>query len=109
MPGFDGTGPSGEGPMTGGGFGYCRPGRRSAYGPGSASFGGRFGARRGFSGFGRGLGRIYFNRMPAYINRQSRTSAANTELAMLQQEAEDVSAHLKDVEARISQLEDRSE
>lgn len=23
MPGFDGTGPDGRGPMTGGGFGYC--------------------------------------------------------------------------------------
>jgi hypothetical protein len=26
MPGFDGTGPRGEGPMTGGGFGYCGTG-----------------------------------------------------------------------------------
>ncbi|HEY97007.1 MAG TPA: DUF5320 domain-containing protein [Dehalococcoidia bacterium] len=25
MPGFDGTGPSGMGPMTGGGRGFCRP------------------------------------------------------------------------------------
>jgi hypothetical protein len=26
MPGFDGTGPGGMGPMTGGGRGYCNPG-----------------------------------------------------------------------------------
>jgi len=43
MPGFDGTGPRGMGPLTGGGRGFCGP-----YG-----FGGGFG--RGF-GFGRGYG-----------------------------------------------------
>ncbi len=34
MPGFDGTGPSGMGPMTGGGRGYCNPaGRGVAWRP----------------------------------------------------------------------------
>lgn len=49
MPGYDGTGPRGEGPMTGGGFGYCTGG-----------FWPRFGRTRGFGrggGLGRGLGR----------------------------------------------------
>ena len=33
MPGFDGTGPRGMGPMTGGGRGFCSPwGLRQAYG-----------------------------------------------------------------------------
>ena len=35
MPGFDGTGPRGMGPMTGGGRGFCNPyyaGARSPYG-----------------------------------------------------------------------------
>jgi len=32
MPGFDGTGPRGLGPMTGGGFGYCAGGPASPYG-----------------------------------------------------------------------------
>jgi hypothetical protein len=32
MPGFDGTGPMGAGPMTGRGLGYCSP-SRSGYGP----------------------------------------------------------------------------
>ena len=36
MPGFDGTGPWGEGPMTGGARGYCNP---------------------GWGGYGRGYGR----------------------------------------------------
>ncbi|HHY05570.1 MAG TPA: DUF5320 domain-containing protein [Clostridia bacterium] len=43
MPGFDGTGPLGQGPRTGRGLGYCTPG---------------LGFRRGYGrGFGRGLGR----------------------------------------------------
>ena len=109
MPGFDGTGPWGEGPMTGGGFGYCRSGWGLAYRPGSAGFRGRFGAGRGFSGFGRGLGRIQLNRMPSYPGPQSRSLAANTELATLQQEAEDVKAYLKDVEAKIVKLEKKPE
>ena len=43
MPGFDGTGPMGMGPMTGGGRGFCNP----------------WGARTAFRGrgLGRGLGR----------------------------------------------------
>ena len=68
MPGFDGTGPSGMGSMTGGGRGYCNPsgaafGPAPAQGPGySGAFYGRgFGRGRGFRGgngpdFGRGRG-----------------------------------------------------
>jgi hypothetical protein len=39
MPGFDGTGPAGQGPMTGRGMGPCS---------GNAGYGQRFGGRRGF-------------------------------------------------------------
>ncbi|NLA38423.1 MAG: DUF5320 family protein [Methanomicrobiales archaeon] len=65
MPGFDGTGPGGRGPMTGGGFGYCSPavrgrwppmwGRRIPY-PGPVYGLGRGGMPRG-GGWGRGFGR----------------------------------------------------
>jgi hypothetical protein len=51
MPGFDGTGPRGMGPMTGGGRGFCNP-YNTAYGMG-------FGYRPGFGlpiGRGRGGG-----------------------------------------------------
>ena len=34
MPGFDGTGPAGMGPMTGGGRGWCNP-----YGPAYTGYG----------------------------------------------------------------------
>ena len=58
MPGFNGTGPAGMGPMTGGGRGYCNP-SQIAYGPAPASAPGYWGAGygRGFGpGFGRGRG-----------------------------------------------------
>jgi hypothetical protein len=72
MPGFDGTGPAGRGPMTGGGRGWCNPynagytgyqpygppyaapvGPAYAYGPGRP----RWGLGWGFGGRGRGFGR----------------------------------------------------
>jgi hypothetical protein len=71
MPGFDGAGPAGRGPMTGGGRGWCNPyrapytgyrpyappyavprGATYAYGPGRP----RWGLGRGFGGRGWGLG-----------------------------------------------------
>ena len=48
MPGFDGTGPAGMGPMTGGGRGFCSSPRPGMAAP---SF------MRGFTGPGRGRGR----------------------------------------------------
>jgi hypothetical protein len=81
MPRFDGTGPAGMGPMTGGGRGWCNPyaptyrgyaapeapypARPPAYQPGYAAGYGygrpRWGLRRGFGGRGfltaRGRGR----------------------------------------------------
>lgn len=73
MPGFDGTGPRGEGPMTGGMRGVCAPsgastrrglwstlrrGFRASWRPfrTARSFGTRLGLGRGFRG-GRGRGR----------------------------------------------------
>lgn len=56
MPGFDGTGPRGAGPMTGGARGYCavrlpnRPGQAPV---GYAGMAGRF-----FSGWPRVFGRL---------------------------------------------------
>ncbi|MBN2558111.1 MAG: DUF5320 domain-containing protein [Clostridia bacterium] len=51
MPGRNGTGPLGQGPMTGRGMGYCTGVRAPYYGMG-------FGYGRGFGrGFGMGYGR----------------------------------------------------
>jgi hypothetical protein len=53
MPGFDGTGPMGQGAMTGGGRGYCAA-------PANTAGGRPFGARV-FCGRGRGRGRGWRN------------------------------------------------
>ena len=70
MPGFDGTGPLGQGPMTGGGRGFCAVPYRS-YGPygygfrgpfpfyGRRSYGPVFGAGRGGLPWGGDRGRVF--------------------------------------------------
>ena len=67
MPGFDGTGPTGMGPGSGGGFGVCPPGAGTAAGSplrgigrGGLSWGGgrgqlSGGGGTGLIGFGRGF------------------------------------------------------
>jgi hypothetical protein len=57
MPGFDGTGPRGLGPRTGGGFGFCAPGSGPVppgYGPGVV-----YGVGRGGIPWGGGRGRAF--------------------------------------------------
>ena len=64
MPGLDGTGPMGAGPMTGGARGLCNP-SQSAYGPATAggrgyfgpSYAQGFGRAQGVAGYGRGFAR----------------------------------------------------
>jgi len=58
MPGFNGTGPAGMGPRTGGGRGYCTPG---AGAQASSGWTGPFlrGAGRGGIPWGGGRGRVY--------------------------------------------------
>jgi hypothetical protein len=73
MPGFDGTGPMGQGPMTGGGRGFCSVPYRgySPYGYGMRQpyayppappypiYGPVFGAGRGGLPWGGGRGRVF--------------------------------------------------
>ena len=66
MPGYDGTGPMGKGPMSGGGFGYCAQDTAAAGMPRGAGRGGRpWGGGRGrcFGG-GRGPGWRGFDGTP---------------------------------------------
>ena len=107
MPGFDGTGPFGDGPMTGGGFGYCGTGRRPGYAVRGRPVYGRFGAGRGPGfgrgrGLGRGFGVDYGYWRPGAIDRKA-------ELAELRREANDLKAYLKDLETKIAELEKLSE
>ena len=57
MPGGDGTGPMGYGPLTGRGAGYCRGYGMPGFANPGPGMGRRFMGRRGLGmGFGRGLG-----------------------------------------------------
>ena len=113
MPGYDRTGPLGQGPMTGGGFGYCGTNRRPGYAFGGRGFFGRFGAGRRV-GFGRrrrigwGGGQGYGYPGPWSLDVPTRRLDPGTELAQLRQEATDLKAYLKDVEARIAEVEKTS-
>jgi len=104
MPGFDGTGPMGAGPMTGGGRGYCNPGNQGvAYGygrgPGLARGfrggrgGGRFGAGGGRAGAG--VGGYYPAAGPAQTD----------EVSTLKANAEALRRELEAIHARIAELE----
>lgn len=60
MPGYDGTGPYGGGPMTGRGLGYCAvPAQQTGYNPPAYGYlpYRAYGRPRFGLGFGRGLGR----------------------------------------------------
>lgn len=106
MPGFDGTGPQGQGPLTGGGFGYCRPGvgqpgaQDRVYGVGRGGMprgGGRgraFGGGRGrrFAGWGRAVAPV-----PAPLTNEE-------EVAQLQQQSQAMQQQLADIQARINEL-----
>src|SRR4030042_2498287 len=94
MPGFDGTGPRGMGPMTGGGRGFCSP-----WGIGAS--------RRAY-----GLPQWEGYRYPYYATGQfvpgvmpyAPQMSSDQELGFLKQEAEAMRAELKEIEARIKVL-----
>jgi len=109
MPRFDGSGPMGAGPMTGGGRGYCRPagvgtrrlpGESTYYGRGMA-FGRGF---RGGFGFGRGIRRGFGRGFYPYFPAFGETSA--DDLGALKQEADSIKTALNSIQRRISELED---
>ncbi len=106
MPGFDGGGPAGEGPMTGWGRGYCNPGNAGYGGPvprrgyGGMGFGRGF---RGGAGFGRGFGRGYVQGYAPY--HAAYPVSVPDELEMLKQQAESVKSTLDAINTRISELE----
>jgi len=116
MPKFDGTGPAGAGPMTGGGFGYCNPAgmARRPYGGLAPGYGRGFGRGRGFGqgrGFGRGLGPCGWGRgygwQGSYGPAYAGASATNSEdeLRMLRDEASAIKDDLDAINKRIEELE----
>ena len=115
MPGLDGTGPQGEGPMTGGGRGFCNPAgaaNRPRYGWGYG-YGRGWGFRRGFGpryglgfGYGRGFGwgGAY---APAYGPPHPMDPAQ--EARMLKSEADSMRSALDEINRRIEELERQSQ
>lgn len=106
MPGFDGTGPQGAGPMTGGARGLCNP-RAIGYGSqfvGGFGYGRGFGMGRGYGrGFGRGMGMAYG---PGYVPRYPLEPA--DEITRLKAEADYMKRSLDAVNKRIEELEKKN-
>ncbi len=100
MPGFNQRGPMNEGPMTGGGRGYCTGAVDQAQGfagRGNAMGMGRQGGRRGFQapGWGRGAGQ-WAGTAPAMgsVNQdtlQNSVDRLETELAALKNQLKNLS------------------
>ncbi len=101
MPGFDGTGPRGMGPMTGGGRGLCSPwGRGAAF-------------RRGIAPLYpevpytpyRGFGAMPYRATAPWAAPSAYQMTREQELDFLRSEAEAVKEQVKNIEARIGELE----
>jgi len=87
MPGMDGTGPLGQGPLTGRGLGPC-------------------GAGAGFRrGFGRGMGRGLGVRRFALVPQQMELTQAN-EKKILQEELKEIELEKKEIEKRLKELKE---
>jgi hypothetical protein len=94
MPGLDGTGPMGLGPMTGGGKGFCSP-----WG---------IGATRRMYGFPRWTGYAYpyYGPGPLFIGATpfAPQMTREQELDLLKTEAQALKGQLKEIEARVQEL-----
>ncbi len=114
MPGFDKTGPTGAGPMTGGARGVCNPVNEGNIPRGSARFGyGRgLGLRRGFrggsggAGRGRGFGRGYGFYRPAVGTGYSVDTG--NEMDALKAEADFMQRSLDAINKRMGALDQAS-
>lgn len=94
MPGFDRTGPMGQGPMTGGGFGQCGGARRVAQGWGQGL------------GRGRGRGRRFAGQAGYYGPVWQQVNAASyDEAGDLKARADELKSELEAITARLEALE----
>jgi len=106
MPGYDRTGPWGQGSRTGGGFGYCRNQGQEAdaaattngrcFGPGGL----QRGFRRGSCFFGRGRSAVGYGPRWAVETVQPQTTKPG-----LQAEATDLRRRLEAIEQRLAGME----
>lgn len=105
MPGFDRSGPMGQGSQTGRGMGKCNPDTPSS--DQYYAFGRGLGRGRGFSagfgGAGRGRGANYFG--PAAENRQSGSPASEQET--LRTQVNQLQQSLTTLQQRLDALENK--
>lgn len=113
MPGFDGTGPRGQGVMTGGARGYCAVALNSE--------GVRRGNGRGYYGRARGRGHrncFYATGLPGWMRDQrgmqafgnfGRIVSKDDELTMLKDQAGYLKDELDVIQARVQDLEGKQE
>lgn len=93
MPGFDGTGPRGQGPLTGGGRGYCAvslSGDRPIY-TARRFFrkGQRGGFQRGMQAFG-SFGRV--------VSKEEESEILKSQADFLKRQLEDTQARIQEME-----------
>lgn len=100
MPGFDGTGPRGQGPRTGGGFGRCRV---------DFNVGDRLdaprGAGRGYLPWGGGCGRAWGGGRGPGRGQINARLPREDDLAMLRDQAAQLARELQAVNERLHQFE----
>lgn len=110
MPGFNQSGPMGQGPMTGKGFGFCTGGDTPGYDKG---FGGRGRGRGRRFGFGmgtsslRGLGRWGNWSWPfsGFSTPHHWTFSKEDEINILKSQSEALKHTQKEIERRLGELE----
>jgi len=106
MPGFDGTGPLGQGPRTGGGFGVCPPGAGVA--PVAVPPGVGYGVGRGGRPRGGGRGRAFGGGRGSWGRSQWlapwQPPAPQQETNMLQRQAEAIEGQLDAIRKRLDEL-----
>lgn len=101
MPGFNGTGPQGMGPMTGGGRGFCSP-RGTARGYGSGMRPRGFGYGMGPRGYG--FAGYRGNRGFSPVGYPSAGIDNRTELDALREQADMMKRDMAEIERRIQEL-----
>lgn len=105
MPGFNGTGPEGNGPMTGGGRGRCTPTSQQTYGNTCTNFGG-WHRGQGRSG---GRDRLAFAKVGGRRSSLSGINAAVDELEAIKAEAAALENSLKKINERIHLLQQQED
>ncbi len=113
MPGFDRSGPTGAGPMTGGARGNCNP-ANAGYNPQfGRGYGRGMGLRRGFrggAGTGMGAGPGYGRSFGFYppVGGTFSQMTAEDEINMLKANADYMKNSLDEINKRIKELEKKS-